>query len=80
MLWNLNKGMAMPWGGGIANLGSPTRVTVSGEVVFSAFLRRNSVGENFDIRGIWLVKIHVDGFLGLGREGYAKVGVEVYVV
>ena len=66
-------------GDGIANLGSPTRITVSGKVVFPAFLRRNSFGESFDIGDIWLVKIHVDGLLGLGGEGDTKVmgGVDV---
>ena len=63
-------------GDGITDLGSPTQVTVGGDVVFPAFLIRDSAGESFDIRGIWLVKIHVDGFLGLGGEGYAKSWVE----
>ena len=39
-------------GVGISNLGDPTSVTVGGEVVFPAFLRKKSVGEGFDIEGI----------------------------
>ena len=53
-------------GGGIVDLGSPAHVDVGGEVVFSAFLRRNSAGESFNIGGIWLVKIYMDGMLGSG--------------
>ena len=49
-------------------------------MVFLAFLWKNSIGKSFDIQGIVLVKIHVDGFWGVGREGDTKIVGEVNVV
>ena len=48
-------------------------------MVFPAFLGRNSIGGSFCTGGILLVEIHVDGLLGSGGEGDAKVvsGVDV---
>ena len=66
-------------GNGVFNLGTPLGVAVGCEVVLSAFLRRDGVSECFDIGGICLMEIHVDGFLVEEREGYATImhGVDV---
>ena len=47
--------------------------------MFLAFLGRDCVRKGFNVRGIWLIKMHVDGFLVAGREGYAKIirGVDI---
>ena len=66
-------------GHGISNLGSPASVTVDCEMVLSALLRRNGISEIFDIGGVRVVDIHVNGLLGVGQEGYDKVvgGVDI---
>ena len=48
-------------GDSITNFGAPASVTVGGEMVFSAFLRRNVVFVSFKIGGARVVKIQVDG-------------------
>ena len=67
-------------GGGITNLRTPAGVAVGCHVVFLAFLRGDWVRESFDVRFIWLMKIHVDGFLVTGRKGYSKIMSGVYVL
>ena len=49
-------------------------------MVFLAIFHRNIVSKSFGIRGIGLVKIHVDGFLGAGTEGDTKIVGGVNVV
>ena len=80
MIRNLNTGLAIPWGMAFLIWEPQTRATVGREMLFPAFLQRNSIGQSFDIQGIGLVKIHVDGFLGAGREGDTKIVGEVDVV
>ena len=58
---------------GITDLGTPAGVVVGCHVVFLALLRGYCVREGFGVRFIWLMEIHVDGFLVAGGEGYAKV-------
>ena len=66
-------------GNGITDLQTPAGVAVGREEVFLAFVGRDCVREGFDIRGIWLMEIHVDGFIVAGQEGYAKItrGVDI---
>ena len=64
---------------GVSNLGTPTGIAVGDEVVLSAFLRRDGISESFNIGGVRLTEIHVDGLLVAGRERYVIImrGVDV---
>ena len=65
---------------GITDLRTPADVAVGRDEVFLAFLGRDCFREGFNIRGIWLIKMHVDGFLLVRQEGYAKImrGVDIF--
>ena len=60
-------------GNGTANLRTPSGVAIGREAVFLAFLGRDCVRKGFDVRGIWLMEIHMDGFLVEEQEGYVKI-------
>ena len=57
----------------VSNLGTPAGVAVGGEVVISAFLRRDGVSDSFDIGGIMLMKMHEDVLLVAEQEGHAII-------
>ena len=58
---------------GVFNLKTPACVDVGCEVVLSTFLRRDGVGESFNVGGVCLMEIHKDGLLVAGHEGYAII-------